>query len=625
MTYTTRYDHQKLAEAINLFADLDEVKNHPAILGEYQWRIDRWREGLYFLVVVGEVKKGKSSFINALLERDGLSPVGDMIASAVPIKIVHGVRSRYWVHFLPHENGGCPDPLEISAEELPKYATEESISTSPDETEAGKLSNRLAVDFVSIENSHRFLKEGLVVVDLPGLGGVFKHHARLVWEYLDPERADHIAFVFDSTSNPFAAEEKASIQAIKERNIDRFMFVQTKIDCADPEKIQAWKETNLKGLTSLLELPVAGIKYFLISNYLKQQWLATGREKDLKRSGFVELESYIANDLIVGKKDLLAEPVLLGLSTELDAIWQQLETQRKIYQEESIENSNKIFQAYQKKKQEFESWQRTVFIPLKSEFNSDLKTTRIDAVDRIQDELHPPKVTIPIYSLLDQSSKSENDVLQAQEEAKQSCIGLSLQRYQKIDEDYRVASEFIFAAAMEKLEATMPLPRIQQHEPNITGIDTINLPIKNRFMEYIQRGWSSVVLGGGIGSVVGPLGTVAGAIIGAWKAISETKQRNKEAALAKLKGVLDEAARQAQMQASKTMRKTCEQTESEYNKQLENAAKICYSRLNENLASAEQRVKDTEAEVTQLRGQLGDKLRKVNDIDRLLRASAGLN
>lgn len=621
MTYITKYKHQKLAEAIALFTNLDEIKQQPEILNKYQWQIDRWREGQYCLVVVGEVKKGKSSFVNALLDGEGLSPVADKIASAVPVKIVYGEHLRYWVNFLPDRNGEYPPPLEISAEELPKYATEQGI----DNADAGNFDNRFAVNFVSVEHPHRFLKEGLVLVDLPGLGGVYKHHARLVWEYLDPERADHIAFVFDSTGNPFSAAEESSIKTIKERKIDRFMFLQTKTDEADQEQVQAWKEGNLKKLSSLLKIDLVNIRYFLISNMLKQKWRSTHQEKNLTRSGFVELESYLSDELMPAKKDLLAMPVILGLNTELTAIKQQIEAQIKIYSEDSSKTRNEVFQAYQKKKQEFDTWEKTVFAPLKNELNTELRGAKIDANERIQDELFPSKVTTPIYSMIEASTKSEHDVLNSQEMAKQMCIDSSLERYRNIEKDYRIKVELAFTKAMKQLDATIPSPFIDVHEPDVTNIETISHSISNRMMETVQRGWTSVALGSAVGSIGGPIGAIAGAIIGVWKAVSESRQRNKEAAMSKIKGGLDDAARQAQLRANKAMRQTCDETELEYNTQLNNTANICHKRLNDNGASAAQRVNDTDAEIALQKKLLNEKLSKINDIHRILQVAAGLN
>ena len=122
-----------------------------------------------------------------------------------------------------------------------------------------------------------------------------------------------------------------------------------------------------------------------------------------------------------------------------------------------------------------------------------------------------------------------------------------------------------------------------------------------------------------------PVGAIAGAIIGVWKAVSENRQRNKDAAMSRIKGILDDVARQAQMSASNVMTKTCGATEFEYDKQLKDTANICYKRLNDNAVSAEKSLNDTDANIAQQKKDLDEKLVKVNEIHRLLQIATGLN
>lgn len=51
--------------------------------------------GLFRLVVMGEIKKGKSSFINALCGIRDLVPVHDNVATSTIFKIHHGEKLGY--------------------------------------------------------------------------------------------------------------------------------------------------------------------------------------------------------------------------------------------------------------------------------------------------------------------------------------------------------------------------------------------------------------------------------------------------------------------------------------------------------------------------------------------------
>lgn len=592
MSYQNLYNHAKLAEAIALFKQLGEVKQHPEMLNVLNPQIVKWREGLYVMVLVGEVKKGKSSLLNALLDCEWLSPVADKIASSVPIQVVYGEKLRFFVHFLPDIDCNIPEPLEISAEELPVYATEQGL----DEASSGNRTNQLAVDHICVQHPHRFLKNGLVIVDLPGLGGVFKHHARLVWQYLVPEMADHIAFVFDSTGTPFAEEEKNTIEALKTRELHRFMFVQTKTDCADPEKIQAWREINQRALAKLLDRPAEQLEYFAVSNVLKQAWLHSQQQDDLVESGFIELEDYLANHLLPAKKDWLAEPVFLALNEELYAIQQQIEAQLKIASEQSVEKSAQVAQAYQKQQQAYEDWNKNTFAQLKHELFEKLQTAKKEGVHRIQDDLDPTVLVQPIYREIDRICKSEGEVMQVAEAAKQHCIDTSLSTYRVIEREYCVAAETAFEEAMQRMKLTMPSPTIDAHSL-YKQIDTGELKRRNKVMEYVQRGWSTVAVTTGLGGMVaGPIGAIVGAIVGVWKAFSETKERYKDVAMDRLKGILREAAGQMYKQANRAFGELCEDTEKAYSKRLDESALIRHNLLKENRDAAEKQCNDTKAE-----------------------------
>ena len=58
-----------------------------------------WRAGLFRIVVMGEIKQGKSSFINALLGVKDLVPVNSDVATSTIFKIRYGKEKRYRVFF----------------------------------------------------------------------------------------------------------------------------------------------------------------------------------------------------------------------------------------------------------------------------------------------------------------------------------------------------------------------------------------------------------------------------------------------------------------------------------------------------------------------------------------------
>jgi hypothetical protein len=131
--------------------------------------LEQYRLGLFRLVVVGEIKKGKSSFINALLGEPDLLPTMSDVATSTVYKILYGKEKKYKVFFLPqdieHPEASTPPPLEITPEQVADYGTEN-----------GNPDNKRQVDFIGVQLPHPLLKTGVVIIDTPGLGGVFREH-----------------------------------------------------------------------------------------------------------------------------------------------------------------------------------------------------------------------------------------------------------------------------------------------------------------------------------------------------------------------------------------------------------------------------------------------------------------
>ena len=154
--------------------------------------IERLSLGLFRLVVMGEIKKGKSSLINALLGEPDLLPTASDIATSTVYKILYGPEPACTVFFeadpeKPDEPGRT---LTIDRAQLPEYGTED-----------GNPNNAKCVDFIGLELPHPLLREGLVIIDTPGVGGLFRAHRDIAYRYVP--LADAVFFVLDSAGREY--------------------------------------------------------------------------------------------------------------------------------------------------------------------------------------------------------------------------------------------------------------------------------------------------------------------------------------------------------------------------------------------------------------------------------------
>ena len=155
------------------------------------------------LLVCGEFKRGKSSFVNALLGQD-LCPVADGIATSTVSIIRYGEKAKAVRHYstlVMNEKNEEELSLmeeEISIDQISKFAKGTS----------DEIGNTM---FIDIETPSALLKNGLVVIDTPGVGSLDPRHLFLTLQALP--KADAFFYVTD-TGEPLTTTE---LGFIKER------------------------------------------------------------------------------------------------------------------------------------------------------------------------------------------------------------------------------------------------------------------------------------------------------------------------------------------------------------------------------------------------------------------------
>src|ERR687893_1977698 len=91
-----------------------ELADPPAALGRYRRKL---RENAYKVLVVGEAKRGKSTFVNALIGQDIL-PTDVEVATSQVFNIRPAKQEAYRVRY---EDGSA---REITAGDLPRYGSQ---------------------------------------------------------------------------------------------------------------------------------------------------------------------------------------------------------------------------------------------------------------------------------------------------------------------------------------------------------------------------------------------------------------------------------------------------------------------------------------------------------------------
>lgn len=182
---------------------------------ESLWQSESYlMQSQYDIVVCGEVKKGKSSFINALLGQE-LLPVDVRVATSQVFRITNSKEERFLLKYIDGTE------REISKNELKQYGSQ----IEADKKGILQLDDKI-VDYIQVYANMPFLPDGVSIVDTPGLGALYTAHEQITQRYVS--KAAAIVFVLDPTA-PMTKPESEFIGRVL--NITPYvMFVLTKID-----------------------------------------------------------------------------------------------------------------------------------------------------------------------------------------------------------------------------------------------------------------------------------------------------------------------------------------------------------------------------------------------------------
>ncbi|MFM9964371.1 MAG: dynamin family protein [Planctomycetaceae bacterium] len=223
-------------ETISLLEQLQQANSTaqlPAVPAEVEVCRKKLVENRYQVLVMGEAKRGKSTFVNALIGCD-LLPTDVDVATCQVFRVAKADQPAYRLRFL---DGSSQD---IAAEELVKVGSQ----VAQDELPETRIEQ--ALKWIEVDVPARFLPDEIVLLDTPGLGALYASHAEITHRFL-PE-ADAVIFVFDAAS-PISESELQIVAQVLEVT-DQIFFLQTRIDAFRRE---AWQTTQQRSQQLLSE------------------------------------------------------------------------------------------------------------------------------------------------------------------------------------------------------------------------------------------------------------------------------------------------------------------------------------------------------------------------------------
>lgn len=349
--------------------------------------------GFFRLVVVGEVKRGKSSLINAMLGYDELVPTGDLSTTSTIFKIHYGAEVGYRVHFLKNSGKSI---LDIDKDHLCQYGTE-----------AGNPRNFEQVDFIEVSCPSPFLQNsGIVIIDTPGLGSINQFHKEITYQYVP--RADAVLFVTDSYQGAVSELEIQYLDDIR-RITPHIYFVQTKAYTVNKAARNERKEYNLDVFSRFLKIPKREVPYFVVDSTLRFLAEKTENEHKLDACGIPKLMAYFTNELMPKRRKLLATRALIHMQPVLIRIQKTLSEEDAILHADTTEKIDQLSKDIDNKRKELQDWEIYVKPTIEKEIKQKTEEIELRASRHLQSSFH-------INSFPDNSGKEVVSIMEARSE-----------------------------------------------------------------------------------------------------------------------------------------------------------------------------------------------------------------
>ena len=244
--------------------------------------------------MLGQFKRGKSTFINALLGAP-LLPVAVVPLTAVPIFISWRPAACVRVRFTndrPAEEFSAAEPDAIR-EFLFRFVAEEA---NPE--------NRLGVERVDLFYPAPILRDGTVLIDTPGVGSTLRHNTDAALRVL-PE-CDAVLFVV-SADPPITEAELEYLRRVGSKAA-KIVFALNKIDYVRPEE----QSRVVDFLYDVLEKNGLWLHDTTIFSVCARNGLEAkerGDPTEWQRSGMAGVETYLARYMAAEKTAVLEHAI----------------------------------------------------------------------------------------------------------------------------------------------------------------------------------------------------------------------------------------------------------------------------------------------------------------------------
>ena len=260
------------------------------------------------IAVIGQFKRGKTTLINTILGRP-LLPVGIVPITAAITRIEYAEAAAGAAgaatagdHATVYFSNGLSEA--VPAEDLHAYISEQE-----------NHDNERGVAEVELLTDADFLKDGLTLVDTPGVGSVHENNSKSAVDFA--RESDGVVFML-SVDSPINQIEVDFLRKVKQF-AGKFYFVVNKIDRVDEEELAEYMEYCSALICRIMELEGDDAKALKLVPVSAR-----------KGTGVQELTEMIRTDLLVKGPEIMERSVGLKLLQILNQTRSQIASYREV-------------------------------------------------------------------------------------------------------------------------------------------------------------------------------------------------------------------------------------------------------------------------------------------------------
>jgi GTP-binding protein EngB required for normal cell division len=351
--------------------------------------LEKLRQNRFHLVVLGAFKRGKSTLINALLG-EAVLPTAIIPLTSVVTILSFGERLTIEVRFRDGRS------QQISQAELINYTTEK-----------GNPGNQKGVLEVHITYPSEYLKDGVCIIDTPGVGSIYSHNTEVAYNYLP--QVDAAIFMI-TVDPPLSAAEHEFLRDIQEY-VDKLFFVLNKIDYVEETERQEVLEFTTQVLQA--DLATKRVMVFPLSAKLALEGKNNDHGEILAASRLPDFEDHLRQFLFREKGRVLLVSCVNGALKALSDSTLALRVERQASSlsvrelEEKIARFELELQGLEKEREFSLLLLEGLLKALLGEVEVDLETFKKETTARLRQEAE---------TAFEEKSRTAPDVRQAMED-----------------------------------------------------------------------------------------------------------------------------------------------------------------------------------------------------------------